>query len=91
VTKSKQGVTGRQATLLVNVPLGLLNLLLAQRTLPLDRQGLKTGRTLLDHLGTLLLALTLSAYALAMTIGRGHFASLNVALLLAAALGLAVR
>jgi hypothetical protein len=40
-----------------------------------------------DHVGTLLLALTLAAYALAMTIGRGSFGFLNVALLLAAAFG----
>jgi len=35
----------------------------------------------------LLLALTLAAYALAVTIGRGSFGSLNMALLLAAAFG----
>jgi MFS family permease len=38
-------------------------------------------------LGTLLLALTLAAYALSMTISRGHFGSLNIALLLAAVFG----
>ena len=38
-------------------------------------------------MGTLLLALTLAAYALAMTIGRGRFGPLNVALLLAAVVG----
>ena len=38
-------------------------------------------------MGTLLLALTLAAYALAMTIGRGSFGPLNMALLLAAAFG----
>jgi MFS family permease len=38
--------------------------------------------------GTLLLALTLAAYALAMTIGRGSFGPLNMALLLAAAFGI---
>ena len=38
-------------------------------------------------MGTLLLALTLGAYALAMTIGRGSFGSLNMALLLTAAFG----
>ena len=37
--------------------------------------------------GTLLLALTLAAYALAMTMGRGSFGPLNAALLLAAAFG----
>ena len=38
-------------------------------------------------MGTLLLALTLAAYALAMTIGRGSFGLLNMALLVAAAIG----
>jgi MFS family permease len=79
---------GWQAIFLINVPLGLLTLLLAFRTLPLDRQGPNTARARFDNVGTLLLALTLSAYALAMTIGRGDFGSLNMALLLAAALGL---
>jgi MFS family permease len=37
--------------------------------------------------GTLLLALTLAAYALAMTVGRGNFGSLNMAALLAAVIG----
>ncbi len=41
-------------------------------------------------MGTLLLALTLAAYALAMTIGRGSFGPLNMALLLAAVFGLGV-
>ncbi|HUL99274.1 MAG TPA: MFS transporter [Mycobacterium sp.] len=40
-----------------------------------------------DSAGTLLLALTLGAYALAMTIGRGSFGPVNVALLLAAFVG----
>ncbi len=39
-------------------------------------------------MGTLLLALTLAAYALAMTMGRGSFGPLNMALLLAAVFGL---
>jgi hypothetical protein len=38
-------------------------------------------------LGTLLLALTLAAYALAMTTGRGSFGMLNVALLFTAVFG----
>jgi MFS family permease len=37
--------------------------------------------------GTLVLAATLAAYALAVTIGRGHFGSLNAALLLTAIFG----
>ena len=47
----------------------------------------KTGRASFDGVGTLLLAVTLGAYALAMTIGRGSFGLLNVALLLAAVFG----
>ncbi len=78
---------GWRAIFLVNVPLGILTFLLAHRTLPVDRQGAKTERAGFDHAGTLLLALTLAAYALAMTIGRGHFGPINIALLLAAVLG----
>jgi EmrB/QacA subfamily drug resistance transporter len=84
---------GWRAIFLVNVPLGLLTFLLAYRYLPVDRRGRKTDRAGFDTLGTLLLALTLAAYALAMTIGRGSFGPLNVALLLAAlfAVGLFMR
>lgn len=76
---------GWQAIFLITVPLGLLTLLLAHRHLPVDRQT--ATRTALDPLGTLLLALTLGAYALAMTLGRGHFGALNMALLVAACVG----
>jgi EmrB/QacA subfamily drug resistance transporter len=76
-----------RAIFLVNVPLGILTFILAYRTLPADRRGPKTDRPGFDAIGTLLLALTLGAYALAMTIGRGSFGSLNVALLLAAVIG----
>jgi MFS family permease len=47
-------------------------------------------RARLDGIGTLLLAVTLAAYALAMTIGRGHFGVVNVAFLAAAAIGVAL-
>jgi EmrB/QacA subfamily drug resistance transporter len=81
---------GWQAIFLVNVPLGLLTLLLAYRYLPIDRPIPRTARTGFDHVGTLVLALTLAAYALAMTMGRrGHLGPLNVALLLGAACGVA--
>jgi EmrB/QacA subfamily drug resistance transporter len=76
-----------RAIFLVNVPLGILTFLLAYRYLPVDQREPKSDRTGFDNLGTLLLALTLAAYALAMTIGRGRFGSLNMALLLAAACG----
>ena len=77
-----------RAIFLVNVPLGIVSFLLAKRTLPLDRQTPKAERAVFDSVGTLLLALTLAAYALAMTIGRGSFGSLNLALLAAAAFGI---
>ncbi len=78
---------GWQAIFLVNLPLGAVALVLARRCLPDDRRAPSAGRPRFDHLGTLLLASTLVAYALAVTLGRGHFGPLNQALLLAAALG----
>ncbi|MBT2458844.1 MFS transporter [Streptomyces sp. ISL-86] len=77
-----------RAIFLVSAPLGILTLVLAHRHLPVDRRSPETGRARFDHVGTLLLALTLAAYALAMTMGRGSFGSLNIALLLAAAFGI---
>ncbi|HEY1384515.1 MAG TPA: MFS transporter [Dongiaceae bacterium] len=78
---------GWQAIFLVNVPLGLLAFLLAYRTMPAAPTRPKADRPGFDSVGTLLLALALAAYALAMTVGRGSFGSLNMALLLAAGLG----
>jgi EmrB/QacA subfamily drug resistance transporter len=75
---------GWRAIFLVNVPLGLLTLWLAYRCLPAARPT--SERANFDTWGTLLLATTLAAYALAMTIGRGRFGLLNLALLLAAAI-----
>ncbi|TIO12406.1 MAG: MFS transporter, partial [Mesorhizobium sp.] len=66
---------------------GLLAFVLAYRYLPADRRGPKTDRAGFDIVGTLLLALALGAYALAMTIGRGSFGPLNIALLVAAVFG----
>jgi len=79
---------GWRSIFFINLPLGLVTLLLAYRYLPVDRQVLATDRIGFDPIGTLLLALTLAAYALAMTIGRGNFGPLNVALLLTAVLGI---
>jgi EmrB/QacA subfamily drug resistance transporter len=78
---------GWRAIFLINLPLGVLALLLAWRGLPADRNAQAAGRAGFDGLGTLLLAVTLGAYALAMTVGRGSFGALNVALLSAAVLG----
>jgi len=55
--------------------------------LPVDRRRPRADRVGFDIAGTLLLALTLAAYALAVTTGRGGFGPLNMALLSAAAFG----
>ncbi len=81
---------GWRSIFLVNVPLGILNYLLARRFLPVDHQGAKVDLADFDKVGTLLLGLTLAAYALAMTIGRGHFGQLNLALLVAAFVGISL-
>lgn len=78
---------GWRAIFWINVPLGFAAFLLAFRSLPVDRPNQRTNRTGLDPVGTLLLALTLAAYAFAMTMGRGHFGWLNSGLLLAAVTG----
>jgi len=74
---------GWRAIFLVNVPLGVVTFALARRHLPADHRR-APDRPGFDLAGTLVLALTLAAYALAVTIGRGHFGAINGALLLAA-------
>jgi EmrB/QacA subfamily drug resistance transporter len=81
------GGFGWRAMFLMMLPLGLVTLLLAYRYLPADRRTADPVRSGFDPLGSLLLTLTLGAYALAMTLGRGHFGPLNIALLLAACVG----
>jgi EmrB/QacA subfamily drug resistance transporter len=78
---------GWRTIFFINVPLGILTLLLVYRYLPMDRRRQRTDWSGFDKVGTLLLALTLAAYALAMTIGRGSFGMLNMALLVAAGFG----
>jgi MFS family permease len=79
---------GWRAIFLVNVPLGIVALGFAYRYLPIDRVAAKADRPGFDVAGTVLLALTLTAFSLAMTIGRGEIGLLNLALLLAAILGI---
>ncbi|GIH97288.1 MFS transporter [Planobispora siamensis] len=78
---------GWRAIFLVNVPMGVLALVLARRHLRADDRGPQAGRARFDRVGTLLLALALGAYALAMTTGDGAFGPLNAVLLLAAVAG----
>lgn len=78
---------GWRAIFLISVPLGLLTLALAHRCLPADRPVSGTPFAGFDWLGTLMLALSLAAYALAMTLGRGRFGVLNLGLLALAAVG----
>lgn len=78
---------GWQALFLVNLPLGLLTLGLAWHALPVRQVPPKAGTARFDIIGTVLLALTLAAYALAMTSGRGTFGESNIALLLVALVG----
>ncbi|APW39943.1 MFS transporter [Rhodoferax koreense] len=79
---------GWRAIFLVNLPLGLLAWGLARHHLRADAALPAARKPGFDHGGTLLLAFTLAAYALAMTMGRGHFGRLNIALLLSAGAGL---
>lgn len=76
---------GWRVVFLVMVPLGLLNLLLVARHVPGAAPGKRTNREPFDGVGALLLALTLGAYALAMTLGHGRFGAVNAALLATAA------
>ena len=93
---------GWRSIFLVNAVLGAVALLAAWRFLPGDKVAMRAseaarvdrkeakGAARFDMLGTLLLAATLAAYALAMTMGRGHFGGLNMALLGAAIAGAAL-
>ncbi|MDR7307524.1 MFS transporter [Rhodoferax saidenbachensis] len=81
---------GWRALFLINLPLGALAVVLAWRCLPVDRNAAPQAAVRFDYPGTLLLALTLAAYALAMTLGRGHMGLVNLVLLAAAALGVAL-
>jgi MFS family permease len=72
---------------LVSVPLGAIAMLLVHRYIPSIARGSPTRLSDFDLPGTVLLVLALVAYALAMTIGRGNFGPVNLALLLAALVG----
>ncbi|WP_421759661.1 MFS transporter [Devosia sp.] len=77
---------GWPALFAVNVPLGALAVVLAAWGLP-DGKPERRVQQSFDLVGTAVLALTLGAYALAMTLGKGQFGLLNLGLLLVALLG----
>ncbi len=76
---------GWRAMFLINLPLGLLALWLAWRYLPNGPCAAARQETF-DRAGTLLLGGALLCYSLAMTLGRGNFGALNLALMLGALL-----
>lgn len=86
-----QATAGWPAVFLVNLPLGLLalaGLLMSRRHLPAEARAASPQRSGFDLAGTVLLMVTLGAYALALMPGAGRPTVVQVALLLAAALGL---
>ncbi len=72
---------GWRSIFLVNVPIGFVALLVALRFLPVDPKVLKVNGSAFDSLGTIVLALTLGMYALAMTMGHGKFGTTSIALM----------
>ncbi|MEW6706187.1 MAG: MFS transporter [Pseudomonadota bacterium] len=78
---------GWRAIFLIMVPLGVAAFLLAQRHLPVQAPKARVAGQGFDKLGTVLLGLTLGAYALAVTAGGGRFGELNAELLLGAVVG----
>lgn len=79
---------GWRSVFLINLPLGLIALGLAYRALPADAP--RDGKTSFDLVGSGLLAGTLVAYALSMTLGKGSFGPKSIALLAIASLAAAL-
>ena len=78
---------GWQAIFLIKFPLAVVALLLALFGLPAAGSSTGDARPPFDKAGVVVLAMTLAAYALAMTLGNGRFGVVNGALLLAAIIG----
>ncbi|MDF1749921.1 MAG: MFS transporter [Alphaproteobacteria bacterium] len=79
---------GWPAIFLVIVPLGLATIVLALRTIPSTEAVKMETKTGFDGWGTVLLAATLAAYALAVTVDNDTFQWVNSALFLCAAVGM---
>lgn len=79
---------GWPAIFMAMLPPGLLAFVLVYRHLPASPPAVQKDGTGFDVPGTTILAVTLAAYALALTVGRGDFGGLNLALLAGAGLGM---
>lgn len=73
---------GWRAMFHINAPIGVVALLLAYRFLPKDKHPLVPVSLKFDYWGTILLAITLGAYALAMTVSRGKMDAFNIGLMI---------
>lgn len=79
---------GWQSIFLINLPLGMFALFMAYRYLPQEVRAI--NRVRFDPFGTLLLALALVLYTLAVTLGYGDFGWVNLALFLGTVLATGV-
>ncbi|MDO1585436.1 MFS transporter [Rhizobium oryzicola] len=75
---------------MLNIPVGVAAFVLVLYSLPPDPLVERQARVRLDAIGTFLLAGTLTAYCLAMTLGDSHWGRLNAVLLAATCLGAGV-
>lgn len=78
---------GWRTVFLANVPLGALALLLAWRALPRDTAASTHAGRRFDIAGSVVLAATLAAYAMAMTAGQSYGDATSVGLIVAAIIG----
>ncbi|QXT43050.1 MFS transporter [Serratia fonticola] len=76
---------GWQSIFLINLPLGGVALFCVYRYLPQTAPQQVTKQGGFDFVGMALLGLTLALFSLAMTLGHGHYGSLNSLLLLGTA------
>lgn len=74
---------GWRSIFALNVPLGALVMIATSRSLPAGTAEARRQGVRFDPVGTVLLVATLAAYALSMTLGRGHFGRTNSVLLAA--------
>ncbi|QXP53794.1 MFS transporter [Cellulophaga sp. HaHa_2_1] len=81
---------GWRTIFLIMIPIGILNIYLIYGYLPVHNPSEKIKHKKVDWLGTLLIAITLASYTLAMTIGKGNFNWINLILLVIGLTGIGV-